>query len=746
MSSPPAALGEIAAGRTAPLKSFLLDQKGVAGVGNIYADEALYRARLHPLSPAGSMKPEHLEALRDAVVAALEAGIDAGGSSIDDYRDGRGEKGTDAGAVPRPHPRGRAVPAPAAARSPASSSPGARPTSARAARFGCGAGPGAERDGSPQNAPNRPSGPSVTFDLVPGTTVKTEAVVLRSIRYGEADRILHLYSKSRGRLGAIAKGARKPRSRFGGRLEPFFRLDLLLHEGRGELLTVTNVATVDGYPRLRSSGPALGAAARACDAVLRLLDSAEPNPPAYNLLCRYLALLDDPAEPEADRLEAALSFRLKLALVAGFAPELASCARCGEAEHLVGFSGAAGGVVCAGCEAGSFELSEEAHTFMVGGAGAPAERGAAGRPAGAAPGRARGGGDARAPRARPAPGGRVASPANCAFRPRRAASTSPYDRSMPATATFEDRIRAWEEEFLGEQATRSYPARRRGPGARQPAAHALPARPRPDRPLQVLPPPQAQDPGLRRARRRSLPDAAHAHPGGLRDRPHRGPGARPQRGPDRGDRARPRPRPPARSATPARRRSTPPCASAAAPASVTTSTRCAWSTCSSATARGLNLTEQVRDGILNHTGAGLPATHEGRIVKLVDRVAYINHDIDDALRAGILRLEDLPAAEIELLGPTGSARIDTLVRDIVERSAAAGEIAQSEEIGGAMLRLRKFMFDRVYLGPDGRPRAREGDADHARPLRPLPGAPRGGARVGPRARASASASPTTSPG
>ena len=86
-------LGEVAAGRTVPLKSFLLDQKGIAGVGNIYADEALFRARLHPLSPAGSMKDEHLEALRDAVVAALEAGIDGGGSSIDDYRDGRGEKG-----------------------------------------------------------------------------------------------------------------------------------------------------------------------------------------------------------------------------------------------------------------------------------------------------------------------------------------------------------------------------------------------------------------------------------------------------------------------------------------------------------------------------------------------------------------------------------------------------------------------------------------------------------------------------
>jgi DNA repair protein RecO (recombination protein O) len=200
---------------------------------------------------------------------------------------------------------------------------------------------------------------------VPGTTVKTEAIVLRSIRYGEADRILHLYSKTLGRLGAIAKGARKPKSRFGGRLEPFFRLDLILHEGRSDLLTVTNVATVEGYPRLRSSGPALTAGARACDAVLRLLDSAEPNPPAYNLLCRYLALLDEPDQPRAADLEVALSFRLKMALVAGFTPELASCTRCGEAEHLVGFSGAAGGVVCASCEAGSFELTEEAHTFMV---------------------------------------------------------------------------------------------------------------------------------------------------------------------------------------------------------------------------------------------------------------------------------------------------------------------------------------------------------------------------------------------
>ena len=192
---------------------------------------------------------------------------------------------------------------------------------------------------------------------------KTQAVVLRSIRYGEAYRVVHLYSATRGRLGAIAKGSRRPKSRFGGRLEPFFRLDLVLYEGRGDLATVTAASTVDGHSRLRADGPALMAAARACDAVLRLLDTNQPNPAAYNLLCNYLSLLD--AQPQARGAGTALAFRLKLALAAGFSPELASCASCGEAEHLTAFSGAAGGVVCASCEGGGFPLSEESHRFMA---------------------------------------------------------------------------------------------------------------------------------------------------------------------------------------------------------------------------------------------------------------------------------------------------------------------------------------------------------------------------------------------
>jgi dGTPase len=120
-------------------------------------------------------------------------------------------------------------------------------------------------------------------------------------------------------------------------------------------------------------------------------------------------------------------------------------------------------------------------------------------------------------------------------------------------------------------------------------------------------------------------------------------------------------------------------------------------------AETLNLTAEVRDGILCHTGPQEPRTLEGKIVRLVDRVAYINHDIDDAIRHGILGPGDLPADEIRLLGSTGSTRIDTLAHDLIENSAAAGDIVQGEEIGAAMLSLRAFMFERVYLGEHVRP-------------------------------------------
>jgi dGTPase len=123
---------------------------------------------------------------------------------------------------------------------------------------------------------------------------------------------------------------------------------------------------------------------------------------------------------------------------------------------------------------------------------------------------------------------------------------------------------------------------------------------------------------------------------------------------------------------------------------------------------GLNLTEQVRDGILGHSSrAPLPQTLEGRIVRVMDRVAYINHDIDDAVRAGLLREQELPGEPIAVLGSSGSARIDALVHDMVEHSELAGDIVQGEVAGAAMSELRDFMFERVYLGPAVR-------AEHAR--------------------------------
>ena len=127
-------------------------------------------------------------------------------------------------------------------------------------------------------------------------------------------------------------------------------------------------------------------------------------------------------------------------------------------------------------------------------------------------------------------------------------------------------------------------------------------------------------------------------------------------------------------------------------------------------AERLNLTYEVRDGILTHTGEQEPGTLEGKIVRIVDRVAYINHDIDDAIRHGILAEADLPRDELDVLGDTGSARIDTLVHDLIETSEREGDITQSDDVGGAMLALRSFMFEQVYLGPQTRPeheRARE---------------------------------------
>jgi DNA repair protein RecO (recombination protein O) len=199
---------------------------------------------------------------------------------------------------------------------------------------------------------------------------KTEAVVLRSIRYGEADRVLHLFTLERGRVGAIAKGARKTKSRFGARLEPLSHIELVLPEGRGELHTVTGVDLVRSHDASRSDGFRLAVGHIGLEAVLRLFLEHDANPRAFHALTRFLDVLDEsepadlPATPGLDPL--VLSFQLKLLWLAGYLPHLAGCAACGEEASLVGFSPQAGGAVCPSCEAGSIPISPEGFEGMRG--------------------------------------------------------------------------------------------------------------------------------------------------------------------------------------------------------------------------------------------------------------------------------------------------------------------------------------------------------------------------------------------
>jgi DNA repair protein RecO (recombination protein O) len=184
-----------------------------------------------------------------------------------------------------------------------------------------------------------------------GRSYKTEAVVLRSIRYSEADRVLHLFSLDRGRVNAIAKGVRKTGSRFGARLEPLTRSALLLHEGRGELHTISGADIISSHEAVRADNYTLAVGLIGAEAVLKLHAEPEPQPRAYQGLCRFLDLLGSPIEraPDATLDGLGLAFQLKLLALAGYLPHLVSCASCGRDEELVGFSASAGGGVCAGC-------------------------------------------------------------------------------------------------------------------------------------------------------------------------------------------------------------------------------------------------------------------------------------------------------------------------------------------------------------------------------------------------------------
>lgn len=196
---------------------------------------------------------------------------------------------------------------------------------------------------------------------------QAEAVVLRSLRFGEADRILHLFTKELGRVGAIAKGARKTRSRFGARLEPFSHVEIQLHVGRGELATVTGVDLVRSHQALAADPYRLAVGSIGLEAVLKLFIDHDPSPRAFHALVRFLDLLDDggrpdPSGPDPALDPLALSLQLKLLWLAGYLPHLSSCAACGREGPLAAFSARAGGAVCAGC--GEEALPASAAAFL----------------------------------------------------------------------------------------------------------------------------------------------------------------------------------------------------------------------------------------------------------------------------------------------------------------------------------------------------------------------------------------------
>jgi DNA repair protein RecO (recombination protein O) len=195
---------------------------------------------------------------------------------------------------------------------------------------------------------------------VAGRTYKTEAVVLRSLRFSEADRILHIYTLDRGRVGAIAKGIRKTKSRFGARLEPLSHVELLLHEGSGELDTVTGAALLDPHRASREQRARLEIGLIGAEAMLRLFTEPEANRRAFTALTRFLDALDE-VEPSGGRAALdplALAFQLKLLWIAGYLPHLTSCVECG-ADALCGFSPRGGGAVCGEHMHGAFALSAE---------------------------------------------------------------------------------------------------------------------------------------------------------------------------------------------------------------------------------------------------------------------------------------------------------------------------------------------------------------------------------------------------
>ena len=526
--------------------------------------------------------------------------------------------------------------------------------------------------------------------------LKTEAIVLRSIRYGEADRILHLYTPQHGRIGAIAKGVRRARSRFGARLEPFFHVRSVLHDGRGDLFTVTSVDTVATHASLRDRADTLDAAARCCDAVTRLFETTSPHPEVFTLLSNELAVLS--STPSLAGPANGLAFRLKLLLAAGILPQLGACASCGEPEHLQGFSAAAGGVVCGSCEAAAFPLDEEAYRFLVSARWAGRWRsrrrrrsarcarpsGRSSRPRSTTP---------RAPAAATGPA-RVMEPTRGAVRidlvSDRILQAGYEHPTGPVADAYERRIREREERELSPLATRSYPAARVHPesdcGLRTPFQRDR------DRIVhcKAFRRLDAQDPGVRGPDRRPLPHPAHAH-------------ARGHTGVADGGRALALNEDLVEAIGLGHDLGHPPFGHIGEEAL----DRCLRERFGASflhhehslrvvdtlerDGHGLNLNVAVRDGIVSHSGR---ATEPGRRSRARSCAWSTGSPTSTTtsttrLRAGRAhRDRPAPASRSRSSASTGPRRIDTLVHDLVEHSERAGDIVQGEVIGGAMSELR----------------------------------------------------------
>src|SRR5436190_335283 len=330
-----ARLGGRLAGRRAPVKAALLDQRTLAGTGNIYGDELA--------EPAVAVEAPELRVAPDRVPVDQDLRHRPAAGQVEDRL-----------------PEGWiVVERDLLVRDPARVEQRLRPHAVAAPARRVDLNPGhcqLQRIPSPVRSEARSR-----LDGMAGRTYKTEAVVLRSFRLGEADRVLHLYTLDRGRVGAVAKGVRKTKSRYGARLEPLSHVELLLHQGSGELQTVTGVELVRSHHAAREDYYRLSVGLIGAEAMLRLYTEQEGNQRAFTALTRFLDLLDESSAPPAARAALdplALSFQLKLLWLSGYLPHLTSCANCGtQDEALIGYSPAAGGAVCAACGTDALALS-----------------------------------------------------------------------------------------------------------------------------------------------------------------------------------------------------------------------------------------------------------------------------------------------------------------------------------------------------------------------------------------------------